>query len=144
IVEMDQIIPKLGIAKRSSSSLMSGNKSTTASAPGEKQVFPVTFRHLGKGAYELQLYATSSVQRKKFIEKVEEQQSLLRERNSNFYSKTIMSEGFFNVNNRVNCLVPTDGGRKLIYGTDSGIYLADRWPKDKSAKPKRILDVNQV
>jgi RHO1 GDP-GTP exchange protein 1/2 len=144
IVEMDQIIPRLGIAKRSSSSLIPGTKSATTSAPGEKQVFPITFRHLGKGAYELQLYATSSVQRKKFIEKVEEQQSHLRERNSNFYTKTILSEGFFNVNNRVNCLVPTDGGRKLIYGTDSGIYIADRWPKDKSARPKRILDANQV
>lgn len=37
-----------------------------------------------------------------------------------------------------------DGGRKLIYGTDSGIYLSDRWPKDKSIRPKRILDAGQV
>ncbi len=144
IAEMDQVIPKLGIAKRPSSSLIPGAKSTTTSASGDKQTFPITFRHLGKGAYELQLYATSSVQRKKFIEKVEEQQTQLRERNSNFYAKTILSEGFFNVNNRVNCLVPTDGGRKLIYGTDAGVYIADRWPKDKSARPKRILDANQV
>ena len=144
IAEMDQVIPKLGITKRPSANLIPGAKSITTSAPGEKQVFPVTFRHLGKGAYELQLYATTITQRKKFIEKVEEQQRQLRERNSNFYTKTTLSEGFFNVNNRVNCLVPTDGGRKLIYGTDSGIYLADRWPKDKSAKPKRILDANQV
>ena len=144
IVEMEQIIPRVGIAKRTSSNLITGTKLSTTNAPGEKQIFPITFRHLGKGAYELQLYATSSVQRKKFIEKVEEQQSLLRERNSNFYTETILSEGFFNVNNRVNCLVPTDGGRKLIYGTDSGIYLADRWPKDKTARPKRILDANAV
>lgn len=38
----------------------------------------------------------------------------------------------------------TDGGRKLVYGTDSGIYLSDRWPKDKSIKPKRVLDAGQV
>ena len=144
IAEMDQIIPKLGIAKRPSTNLLPGAKPTAAGLPGEKQSFPITFRHLGKGAYELQLYATSSVQRKKFIEKVEEQQTLLRERNSNFYTKTILSEGFFNASNRVNCLVPTDGGRKLIYGTDSGIYIADRWPKDKTAKPRRILDANLV
>lgn len=37
-----------------------------------------------------------------------------------------------------------DGGRKLVYGTDSGIYISDRWPKDKSAKPRRVLDVSQV
>jgi hypothetical protein len=107
-------------------------------------VYPITFRHLGKGAYELQLYATTVTQRKKFIETVEKQQRMLRERNSNFYSKTVLCHNFFNANNRVNCLVPTDGGRKLVYGTDNGIYLADRWPKDKTTKPKRILDASQV
>jgi RHO1 GDP-GTP exchange protein 1/2 len=144
IAEMDQVIPKIGIPKRPSSSLIPGTKSSTSAQPGDKQAFPITFKHLGKGGYELPLYASSLTQRKKFIEKVEEQQSKLRERNSNFYSKTILCEGFFNATNRVNCLVPTDGGRKLVYGTDSGIYLSDRWPKDKSVRPKRILDANQV
>lgn len=143
IAEMDQVIPRLGLAKRPSSSLIPGTK-TASSAPGQKEVYPITFRHLGKGAYELQLYATSITQRKKFIEMVEEQQCKLRERSSNFYTKTILCESFFGAQNRVNCLVPTDGGRKLIYGTDNGIYMADRWPKDKSIKPKRILDAPQV
>ena len=75
---------------------------------------------------------------------VEEQQTKLRERSSNFYTKTVLCNNFFNTNNRVNCLVPTDGGRKLIYGTDNGIYIADRWPKEKSIKPRRILDATQV
>ena len=144
IAEMDQVIPRLGIAKRTSSSLIASAKPSSSNAPGQKEVFPITFRHLGKGAYELQLYATSVTQRKKFIELVEEQQSKLRERSSSFYNKTILCESFFNAQNRVNCLVPTDGGRKLIYGTDNGIYLADRWPKDKTIKPKRILDATQV
>ena len=144
IAEMDQVIPKIGLPKRPSSSLIPGAKSSASTQPGDKQAFPITFKHLGKGGYELPLYASSLTQRKKFIEKVEEQQSRLRERNSNFYTKTILCEGFFNATNRVNCLVPADGGRKLVYGTDSGIYLSDRWPKDKSTRPKRILDANQV
>ena len=144
IAEMDQVIPRLGIAKRPPSSLIPGTKSSAATNPGEKQVFPITFKHLGRGAYELPLYATSIMQRKKFIEKVEAQQRLLRERNSNFYFKSILCEAFFNSANRVNCLVPTDGGRKLVYGTDNGIYLSDRWPKDKSAKPRRVLDATSV
>lgn len=143
IAEMDQVIPRLGLAKRTSSSLIPGSK-PSSNAPGQKDVYPITFRHLGKGAYELQLYATSVTQRKKFIELVEEQQSKLRQRSNSFYNKTILCESFFNAQNRVNCLVPTDGGRKLIYGTDNGIYTADRWPKDKSVKPKRILDATQV
>jgi hypothetical protein len=81
---------------------------------------------------------------KAFIRTVKVLQKLLRERTSNFYTGTILCEGFFNSNNRVNCLVPVDGGRKLAYGTDSGIYLSDRWPKDKISIPKRVLDANQV
>ena len=145
IAEMDQIVPRIGLAKRPSSSLTLGQKSTgSVLGVGDKQVFPITFRHLGRGAYELPLYATTVTQRKKFIEKVEEQQRMLRERNSNFYTRTNLCEGFFNAANRVNCLVPMDGGRKLVYGTDSGIYVSDRWPKDKSAKPKRVLDASSV
>lgn len=40
--------------------------------------------------------------------------------------------------------VAADGGRKLVYGTDSGIFISERWPKDKSAKPRRVLDASQV
>ncbi|KAI9929960.1 hypothetical protein ASPWEDRAFT_167625 [Aspergillus wentii DTO 134E9] len=142
IAQMDEVIPRVGIAKRPSSSLLS-NKAA-ANPPTTKDGLPITFRHLGKGGYEQTLYATSPTQRRKFIEMVEEQQRKLRERNSNFYKKTVLCENFFTSVNRVNCLVPVDGGRKLVYGTDSGIYLSERWPKDKSAKPRRVLDVSGV
>ncbi|KAL1980241.1 hypothetical protein VTN96DRAFT_4446 [Rasamsonia emersonii] len=143
ITQMDEVIPKLGISKRPSSSLIPGNK-TTNNPPTPKDGLPITFRHLGKGGYDQTLYATSPQQRKKFIEMVEEQQRKLRERNSNFYSKTVLCENFFTTVNRVNCLVPIDGGRKLVIGTDNGIYVADRWPKDKNAKPRRVLDASGV
>ncbi|KAE8350167.1 putative Rho guanyl nucleotide exchange factor [Aspergillus coremiiformis] len=142
IAQMDEVIPRAGLPKRPSSSLLS-NKAA-ANPPTTKDGLPITFRHLGKGGYEQTLYATSPTQRRKFIELVEEQQRKLRERNSNFYNKTVLCENFFTAVNRVNCLVPIDGGRKLVYGTDSGIYLSERWPKDKSAKPRRVLDVSQV
>ncbi|OJJ48333.1 hypothetical protein ASPZODRAFT_62972 [Penicilliopsis zonata CBS 506.65] len=142
IAQMDEVIPRLGISKRPSSGLLP-NKSA-ANPPASKDGLPITFRHLGKGGYEQTLYASNASQRKKFIEMVEEQQRKLRERNSNFYNKTILCENFFSAVNRVNCLVPVDGGRKLVYGTDSGIYLSERWPKDKNAKPKRVLDASQV
>ncbi|KAL3492706.1 putative Rho guanyl nucleotide exchange factor [Aspergillus germanicus] len=142
IPQMDEIIPQPGIAKRPSSGLLAAR--AAANPPAAKDTFPITFRHLGKGGYEQTLYATTPTQRKKFLELVDEQQTRLRERNSNFYSKTIICGKFFNAINRVNCLVPIDGGRKLVYGTDSGIYVSDRMPKDKSAKPRKVLDVSQV
>ncbi|THC89151.1 hypothetical protein EYZ11_011400 [Aspergillus tanneri] len=103
IAQMDEIIPRVGVAKRPSSSLLSNKP---APNPPTKDGLPITFRHLGKGGYEQTLYASSPTQRRKFIEMVEEQQRKLRERNSNFYNKTVLCENFFTSINRVNCLVP--------------------------------------
>ncbi|KAJ5966363.1 Rho1 guanine nucleotide exchange factor 1, partial [Penicillium waksmanii] len=143
IPQMDEVIPRVGISKRPSSSLLS-NKTSPLPPPAKDGQLPITFRHLGKGGYEQTVYATSPTQRRKFIEMVEEQQRKLWERNSNFYNKTILSQNFFSAVNRVNCCVPVDGGRKLVIGTDSGIYISDRWPKDKAAKPKKVLEASQV
>lgn len=99
ITQMEEVIPRLALPRRPPTNLIPG-------APASKDGFPVTFRHLGRGGYDQTLYATSQSQRRKFIELVEEQQRKLRERNSNFYSKTILCEGFFSTANRVNCLVP--------------------------------------
>lgn len=104
IAQMDEVIPKVGVPKRPSSSLLSNKPA--ANPPSTKEGLPITFRHLGKGGYEQTLYATSPTQRRKFIEMVEEQQRKLRERNSNFYNKTVLCSNFFTSANRVNCLVP--------------------------------------
>ncbi|TKA64258.1 hypothetical protein B0A49_05871 [Cryomyces minteri] len=142
ITQMDEIIPKMGITKRPSSSMIPGAKSITTSTPKE-QGFPITFKHLGRGGYELTLYCTTQIQRRKWMEHIEAQQRKVRER-SNIYTKTILNEGFFTATIRVNCCVPIDGGRKLVLGTDFGVYVCDRKPKDASIKPKRVLDVKMV
>lgn len=99
---MDEVIPKIGIAKRPSSGLMAAAK---AADPAAKQIFPITFKHLGKGGYEVTLYATTQVQRRKWMEHIEGQQKALHNR-SNFFTKTILCENFFTQSNRVNCFVP--------------------------------------
>lgn len=39
----------------------------------------------------------------------------------------------------------TDGGRKLVYGTDTGIYVSERKPKDLSlARPKKVIEITKV
>jgi hypothetical protein len=159
IREMDEVIPKLGIAKRPSSSLIPGAKNNAADN-SKKDGFPITFRHLGKGGYELTLYASTQGARKKWMEYIGDQQTLLRKR-GDFYNRSILNNNFFTSVNRVNCVAPfgmrsppcsdeavtdesQDGGRKLIYGTDSGIFVSDRRAKDAAAKPIRVLDATNV
>ncbi|KAI4166315.1 MAG: hypothetical protein LQ342_000205 [Letrouitia transgressa] len=146
VAQMDEVIPRLGIAKRPSSSLIPGVKATPTvpkATPNAKEGFPITFRHIGKGGYEQTLWANSHIQQKKWMEHIEAQQNKLRDR-GNFFTKTILCENFFSNLHKVNCLVPIDGGRKLVYGTDSGIYVSDRRQKAADSKPKRVLDISSV
>lgn len=109
IAQMDEIVPKLGLTKRPSSSLMgarTNTMTTTRTESTKQQGYPITFRHLGKGGYELTLYCTSQIQQQKFMENIEQQQRSLRER-SNIFTKTKLNEAFFpTASSRVNCCVP--------------------------------------
>ncbi len=109
ITQMDEVIPKLGISKRPSSSLIPGAAKVAMNVPkpgpGTKEGYPITMKHIGKGGYEITLYALSQVQRRKWMEHIEGQQSKLRDRGT-FYTKTILSDNFFTSAHGVNCLVP--------------------------------------
>lgn len=164
ITQMEEMAPKLGLAKRPSSSLIPGSRTNTMTGslrpePNKQQGHPLTFRHLGKAGYEITLYASSQIMREKWMKTVEEQKDSLRQR-SNIFTKTILNEGFFNQGMKINCCVPfgksnnimrpsqlttdADGGRKLVVGTEIGVFVTDTRPKDSSIKPKRVLDVKSV
>lgn len=81
------------------------NKEKDNDYNSKEKGYPLTFTHLGKRGYVLPLFAGSAVQRRKWIELIETQQAVLRERSS-IFTKTILCEGAFNAGNRVNCLVP--------------------------------------
>lgn len=140
IAQMDEIIPRMGVTKRPSSNLLPGAPRSDAT---KAQGYPITFKHLGKGGYELTLFCNTQISQQKWMEHIEAQQRNLRER-SNIFTKTILNEGFFSSTIRVTCCVPIDGGRKLVLGTDGGVYVCDRKPKDASFKPKRVLDCKSV
>lgn len=103
IREMDEVMPKLGMVKRPSSSLIPGTK--TATTDGKKEGYPITFRHLGRGGYELTLYSMTPGGRSKWMEFIGEQQAILRKR-GDFYNRNVLSSGFFSSVNRVNCVAP--------------------------------------
>ncbi|KAI8931364.1 hypothetical protein NX059_011697 [Plenodomus lindquistii] len=146
ITQMEEINPKLGVAKRPSANLIAG-KAIAAATPrndtNKQQGYPITFKHLGKGGYELTLFASTPISQQKWMEHIDTQQRSLRER-SNIFTKSVIHEGFFSAAIRVTCAVPLDGGRKLALGTDAGIYVVERKPKDASSRPRRVLDCKGV
>ena len=127
ITQMEEVIPKLGISKRPSSSLIPGAKvaiNGPKATGGAKEGFPMTFRHIGKGGFELTLYAGSTIARRKWMENIETQQAKLRAR-GNFYTKTLLCDNFFTSAHKVNCLVPI--GKLLITCLREGVLIRSRW-----------------
>lgn len=96
-------MPKMGIAKRPSSSLLPGAKSNVTDT--SKKDFPITFIKMGRNAYEITLYAATPGGRTKWLEAIGEQQELLRTK-GDFYNMNEISAGFFSAINRVNCVAP--------------------------------------
>ncbi|KAG1746612.1 CNH domain-containing protein [Suillus paluster] len=106
--------------------------------------FAITFIHLGRKYYQMTLWASTFVSHRKWVETITKQQEVLRERSTVFEMVTLC-EGFFLGQNRVNCAAPFACGRRIIYGTDDGIYLSDlNHPNREPVKVLALLDVSQV
>ena len=73
--------------------------------PESKHGFSITIVHLGKKGYSMQLWVDSYVSRKKWLEQIDKQQTILRERSCIFVSETI-TEGFFSGLRKINCISP--------------------------------------
>ncbi|KAF3061389.1 Rho1 guanine nucleotide exchange factor 1 [Daldinia childiae] len=137
IKEMDEVIPQAGIKRASSNLPFRGKDSDKKATEG----WPITFRHLGKNYYEQVLYASNQTARKKWLEFIDSAQQRLRAR-ADFFNVNTLSSNFFQAGNLVNAVTPFDGGRKLIIGTDHGIYVSDRKAKDQV--PKRVIEAQHV
>jgi RHO1 GDP-GTP exchange protein 1/2 len=100
-----------GMAKRPSSGLLPPAKTSTMgiNLPGRNtdpanKGFPMTFTHLGRRGYNITLFAQTWVSRRKWIENIEAQQKLIRER-SMIFNKVVVCEKYFMGSNKVNCAV---------------------------------------
>ncbi|CAK5283232.1 unnamed protein product [Mycena citricolor] len=103
----------------------------------------ISFSHLGRKAYSLVLSAGTPLAQRKWMENIIKQQTAMRER-SLVFDTIALSEGFFGAN-KVNCAAPFSGGRRIVYGTDDGVYISDLRELHKDpVKVLALLDVSQV
>lgn len=154
--ELEEMFAKPG-TKRPSANALPGAR-TVSNSNAKDAGFPLTFRAFGKGGYEVTLYCAQPFFRDKWLKSVHAQQEKLRER-SNMFVKTNINQRFFKGEVRVNCGVPIgksndtrtdcvtnfiDTGQRLAIGTNNGVYVVDRKPKDASHKPRRLFDIRFV
>ncbi|WWD03483.1 hypothetical protein V865_001535 [Kwoniella europaea PYCC6329] len=135
----------------SSSNHTNNSKAVLANPPKpeSKHGFSLTVVHLGKKGYSMQLWVDTYMSRKKWLESIDKQQTILRERSCVFVSETITEGGPTFTGNglrKVNCVSPYDMGHRMIYGTDDGVYFSNL-RDDKLRDPVKVinlLDVTQV
>ncbi|OBZ74240.1 Rho1 guanine nucleotide exchange factor 1 [Grifola frondosa] len=103
--------------------------------------FSITFVHLGRNFYQITLWASTYVSQRKWMEHIQKQQELMRQR-SNVFETVTLSEGFFVGVNRVNCAAPFSQGKRAVYGTDDGVYLSNLWEQNR--EPVKVLALKDV
>ncbi|KAI5834142.1 CNH-domain-containing protein [Schizophyllum commune Tattone D] len=110
----------------------------------DKAAYWISFTHLGRKAYNLTLYAPSPVAQKKWVEAILKQQAVMRDRSRTTAARMGPSGAGWG-GGRVNCAAPFAGGRRIVYGTDDGVYMSDlREPGREPQKVVALLDVSQV
>ncbi|EGW33466.1 Gdp-GTP exchange protein for the Rho1p small GTP-binding protein [Spathaspora passalidarum NRRL Y-27907] len=85
--------------------------------------FQLNFYALGSNPVHLSLYAEDAAIQNQILQQVSQQQKKLID-NSDLFSLTKYETRKFQGNNRINCAVPCYGGKKLLYGTDSGVWVS--------------------
>lgn len=88
-----------------------------------QQKFQINFLGLGKNPVHVALYADDVTNQNQLMLQVHQQQKRLNEK-YDIFSVSKYETRRFTGNNRINCAVPCYGGKKLLYGTDAGVWVS--------------------
>ncbi|SCV05916.1 LANO_0H18008g1_1 [Lachancea nothofagi CBS 11611] len=85
----------------------------------------LTFLYYGaKHRYQVTLYAAQYAALQTLLEKIKQEQALLLATND-IFNMTKISSRFFDFSNKINSVASCDGGRKLLFATNLGLYVSD-------------------
>ncbi|KAF9143302.1 RHO1 GDP-GTP exchange protein 2 [Linnemannia schmuckeri] len=88
----------------------------------DKSGFPIVFSHIGRHGGSFTLYATTHAGRKNWMDRIQKQIQALKNK-ADSWKLLPVSERYFPASNKVNCSSTYDNGRRLVIGTDSGVFV---------------------
>lgn len=88
-----------------------------------QQKMQLNFFGLGSNPVHVSLFADDLTNQNQVLLQIQQQQKKLIEKNDIFSICKYETRRFVG-NNRINCAVPCYGGKKLLYGTDSGVWVS--------------------
>ncbi|CUM50161.1 uncharacterized protein AC631_00170 [Debaryomyces fabryi] len=93
----------------------------TSSSSNNK--LPINFLGLGSNLVHATLFADDLTNQNQVLQQIYQQQKKLIDQND-IFSLSKYETRRFHGNNKINCAVPCYGGKKLLYGTDSGVWVS--------------------
>lgn len=93
----------------------------TSSSSSNK--LPINFLGLGSNLVHATLFADDMTNQNQVLQQIYQQQKKLIGQND-IFSLSKYETRRFHGNNKINCAVPCYGGKKLLYGTDSGVWVS--------------------
>ncbi|KAF9095483.1 RHO1 GDP-GTP exchange protein 2, partial [Mortierella sp. GBA35] len=88
----------------------------------DKSGYPIVFSHIGRHGGSFTLYATTHAGRKNWMDRIQKQIQALKNK-ADSWKLLPVSERYFPASNKVNCSSTYDNGRRLVIGTDSGVFV---------------------
>ncbi|PSK37798.1 hypothetical protein C7M61_003043 [Candidozyma pseudohaemuli] len=88
-----------------------------------QQKLQVNFLGLGNNPVHVSLYADDVTNQSQILLQVQQQQRKLLDKHD-IFSLSKYETRRFTGHNRINCAVPCYGGKKLLYGTDAGVWVS--------------------
>lgn len=102
------------------------NKSESSSyinSSSSNNKLPINFLGLGNNQVHATLFADDLTNQNQVLQQIYQQQKKLIGEND-IFSLSKYETRRFHGNNKINCAVPCYGGKKLLYGTDSGVWVS--------------------
>ncbi|KAG7664648.1 ROM2 [[Candida] subhashii] len=103
----------------------------------------LNFFGLGSNQVHVSLFADDVAVQSQVLQQVQQQQKKLID-NSDLFSLTKFETRRFQGNNKINCAVPCYGGKKLLYGTDSGVWVSTVRSINMNSSDKIVSDPTMV
>ncbi|RIB09946.1 CNH domain-containing protein [Gigaspora rosea] len=122
-------------------SILHGGKGQASRRENNNNQHALTLCCLGKKGFAVTLYATTIIGRKKWIEQIEKQKEL-NEKGKVFEKTTLIEKRYFRETNKIISAVFYDDYQKLVFGTDSGVYVMNISQNEKHAT--KILKLEKV
>ncbi|CAN3373416.1 RHO1 GDP-GTP exchange protein 2 [Diutina rugosa] len=90
---------------------------------GGQTKYQINFLGLGANQVHVSLFAEDVTIQSQILQQIYQQQKKLIEQHDFFTLSKYETRKFYG-SNKINCAVPFHGGKKLLYGTDSGLWLS--------------------